>query len=212
MTQNEFGQVVGADLGDWTPPPWPEPAPMIGTYVVLEPIDPAAHAPALFSAFSRSPETMWTYMPFGPFRDAQDLEATLRTIQGYPDWEPYTVLVGGKPVGFLAYLRISPGDGVIEIGSISYSSVVQRTTAATEALFLMMDAAFDLGYRRCEWKCDALNEPSRSAGLRLGFQYEGTFRQATHYKGRNRDTAWFAITDDDWPRQRLRQLSPPDSR
>ena len=112
------------------------------------------------------------------------------------------MLVDDNPVGFLCYLRINPPDGVIEIGSIAFSSAVQRTTSATESLFLMIDSVFALGYRRCEWKCDELNEPSKVAGLRLGFRYEGTFRKATHYKGRNRDTAWFAITDDDWPELR----------
>jgi RimJ/RimL family protein N-acetyltransferase len=107
--------------------------------------------------------------------------------------------VEGRPLGFASYLRIRPRDGVIEIGSIAFSPMLQRTTAATEALYLLMRNAFDLGYRRCEWKCDDLNGPSRSAADRLGFTYEGTFRQATHYKGRNRDTAWYAILDNEWP-------------
>jgi RimJ/RimL family protein N-acetyltransferase len=102
-------------------------------------------------------------------------------------------------VGFAAYLRIQPRDGVIEIGSIVFSPRLQRTTAATEAIYLMLRNVFALGYRRCEWKCDDLNAPSRAAADRLGFTYEGTFRQATHYKGRNRDTAWYAIVNREWP-------------
>ena len=175
---------------------------MVGSHVVLRPLDPGAHAPGLFSAFTESDDAMWTYMPFGPFETEDQLGGVLEQIKGYPDWEPFTVLVDDNPVGFLCYLRINPPDGVIEIGSIAFSSAVQRTTSATESLFLMIDSVFALGYRRCEWKCDELNEPSKVAGLRLGFRYEGTFRKATHYKGRNRDTAWFAITDDDWPELR----------
>jgi RimJ/RimL family protein N-acetyltransferase len=112
---------------------------------------------------------------------------------------PYAILVDGKPVGFLSYLRIDPRGGVIEIGSIVFAPEMQRTAAATETIFLLIKNAFDLGYRRCEWKCDDLNAPSRRAAERFGFIYEGTFRKATHYKGRNRDTAWYAITDDEWP-------------
>ena len=108
-------------------------------------------------------------------------------------------MVDGAPLGYLSYLRIDPAGGVIEIGSIAFSQRLQRTTPATEALYLLLQTAFDLGYRRCEWKCDCLNAASRAAAERLGFRYEGTFRQATHYKGRNRDTAWFAIIDADWP-------------
>jgi RimJ/RimL family protein N-acetyltransferase len=108
-------------------------------------------------------------------------------------------LVDDKVVGFLSYLRIDPPGGVIEIGSIVFAPELQRTTAATEVIFLLLKYAFGLGYRRCEWKCDALNAASRKAAERLGFGYEGTFKKATHYKGRNRDTAWYAITDDEWP-------------
>lgn len=116
------------------------------------------------------------------------------------DWCPYAIVTPGDgPCGIACHLRVQPSIGVIEIGSIVLSPRLQRTTAATEALYLLMRHAFDLGYRRCEWKCDALNAPSRRAAERLGFVYEGTFRQATHYKGRNRDTAWYAIIDADWP-------------
>ncbi len=105
------------------------------------------------------------------------------------------------PVGLASYLRIDPDNGSIEVGHIHYSPLLQRQPAGTEAMFLMMSQVFDeLGYRRYEWKCDALNASSRRAAERLGFTYEGTFRQATHYKGRNRDTAWFSIIDKDWPR------------
>jgi RimJ/RimL family protein N-acetyltransferase len=119
----------------------------------------------------------------------------------------------GRAVGVAAYLRIEPSAGSIEVGHINYSPLLQRTPAATEAMFLMMERVFDLGYRRYEWKCDALNEPSRTAAERLGFSYEGTFRHATVYKGRNRDTAWFSITDTEWPmlRRAFQSWLQPDN-
>ena len=110
-----------------------------------------------------------------------------------------------------SYLRITPGFGTIEVGNIHFGSALKRSRAGTEAMFLMMEYAFSLGYRRYEWKCDALNEPSRNAALRLGFTFEGTWRQATVYKGRNRDTAWFSIIDAEWPHLRqgfMRWLDP----
>ncbi len=118
---------------------------------------------------------------------------------------------GNKPLGLASYLRIDPRSGSIEVGHLAYSPLLQRTAAATEAMYLMMSRAFELGYRRYEWKCDALNAPSRSAAQRLGFTFEGIFRQATVVKGRSRDTAWFAIIDQDWPAIReafIRWLSP----
>lgn len=170
-----------------------------GRWVTLEPLHWRAHGPALFEQFDSAPDSLWTYMPFGPFDHQSDLEETIEAMIDYPDWVPYAIVVDGRPLGFASYLRIQPVDGVIEIGAIALAPPLQKSTSATEALYLMIAHAFQLGYRRCEWKCDALNGPSRSAGRRLGFEYEGTFRQATHYKGRNRDTAWFAIIDKDWP-------------
>lgn len=195
---NEQGQPIGEDLGGWVAPAFPEPQVMSGRWVTLEPLGWEAHGPALFEAFGRAPESLWTYMPFGPFGHPSELKETVEAMTVYPDWLPYAIVVSGTPLGFASYLRIQPPEGVIEVGAITFAPPLQRTTAATEALYLMMSRAFDLGYRRCEWKCDALNEPSRKAGERLGFEYEGTSRQATHYKGRNRDTAWFAIIDEDW--------------
>lgn len=138
-------------------------------------------------------------MTFGPFDGYAEFSSTLQSLLDPPDWSAYALIVDQRPMGFACYLRVNPGDGVIEIGSIVFSPALQRTTAATEAMHLMIGHVFDLGYRRCEWKCDALNEPSRRAATRLGFTYEGTFRQATHYKGRNRDTAWYSIIDAEWP-------------
>jgi RimJ/RimL family protein N-acetyltransferase len=195
---NDFGQPVGDDLGEWAAPHFPEPVSLDGAYVSLEPLRPD-HASSLFPVFSAAPDSLWTYMSIGPFASEGDMEAVFATLIAIPDWLPYAILIDGEAVGFLSYLRIDPPGGVIEIGSIVYAPILQRTAAATEVIYLLLKHAFGLGYRRCEWKCDDLNATSRRAAERLGFKYEGTFRKATHYKGRNRDTAWYAITDDEWP-------------
>ena len=195
---NDFGQSVGDDLGEWAAPPFPEPVSLNGAYVSLEPLLPD-HATSLFPVFSAAPDSLWTYMSIGPFASEGDMGAAFAALIALPDWTPYAALIDGKAVGFLSYLRIDPPGGVIEIGSIVFAPDLQRTAAATEVIYLLLKHAFGLGYRRCEWKCDDLNATSRRAAERLGFRYEGTFRKATHYKGRNRDTAWYAITDDEWP-------------
>jgi RimJ/RimL family protein N-acetyltransferase len=166
---------------------------------MLEPLTADAHAEGLARSFVDAPGSLWTYLATEPLRSADAFAGWIGTIADDDDWRPYAVIVDGEPVGFLSYMRIDAGAGVIEIGSIGLAPSLQRTTAATETMYLLMRRAFDLGYRRLEWKCDALNEPSRRAAERLGFHYEGTFRQAIHYKGRSRDTAWFAIVDSDWP-------------
>jgi RimJ/RimL family protein N-acetyltransferase len=199
---NEFGQPVGAGLEAWTPPSAPEPLTITGSRVELVPMA-LPHAARLFEVFASEPDSLWTYMGIGPFATADELEAALGHMIELADWLPFTIMKDDRPVGFLSYLRIDPKGGVIEIGSIVFSSILQRTPAATEAIYLLLLHAFDLGYRRVEWKCDDLNEPSRRAATRLGFTYEGTFQQATHYKGRNRDTAWYSIIDRDWPPIRL---------
>jgi len=196
---NDFGQPVGAELGDWSAPNGPSAEGLRGDRVRLVPLDAELHARQLFKAFAPAPDSIWTYMSFGPFGGVGDLGATLEALNQNDGWLPYAITVSDLPVGIASYLRIDPANGVLEIGSLAFSPELQRTAAATEALFLMIDHCFELGYRRCEWKCDSLNAPSHAAALRLGFQYEGVFRQATHYKGRNRDTAWYAIVDKDWP-------------
>lgn len=193
-------QPVGPDLEGWTPPGPPPPRPLHGSHVALFPLEPVRDAPALHRELRDAPDSLWTYMGFGPFPDAGSLEATLQRMVDLPDRLPYVIVHGGRAVGFASYLRIMPDDGVIEVGSIVLSPEIQRSTAATEALYLIIGNVFELGYRRCEWKCDHLHAASRAAAERLGFSYEGTFRKATHYKGRSRDTAWYAIVDSDWPR------------
>lgn len=198
-TVNRFGQPIGDDLQGWEPPPFPPRQVITGETTRLEPLDWGAHGEALFEVLSPAPDSLWTYMAFGPFRAPHELKAIIDSMVKRPDWLPYAIVVGDMPLGFASYLRINPPEGVIEIGSIVLAPDLQRTTAATESIYLMIRNVFDLGYRRCEWKCDDLNAASRSAGERLGFRYEGTFRRATHYKGRNRDTAWFSMTDAEWP-------------
>jgi RimJ/RimL family protein N-acetyltransferase len=199
MPINQYGQPVGEALGDWTPPSGvPEPRTLEGRTVTVEPLDLDRHVDALYRVLSDAPPSLWTYMSFGPFEEPSALAGTLQVMVDDPSWQPYAILVDGAPAGFAAYLRIQPRDGVVEIGSITFSPALQRTTPATESLYLMIRNVFEQGYRRCEWKCDDLNAPSRVAATRLGFAYEGTFRRATHYKGRNRDTAWYAITDVEW--------------
>ena len=196
---NEFGQPVGAPLGAWSGARTPTSEDLIGQHVRLRRLEVDADTPELFSLFAASDPAVWTYLPVGPFAEEGELREIFAALTADPTNAVYTIVVDGTVAGFLEYLRIAEHQGTIEIGFITFSPDLQRSTAATETLWLMMRNAFELGYRRLEWKCDALNEKSQAAARRLGFQYEGTFRQATHYKGRNRDTAWFSIIDSEWP-------------
>ena len=199
---NALGQPIGAPLDVDLPRPVPPRAAMAGRFCSVTPFDIQADIHPLFEAFSADTEDrIWTYLPYGPFASVKALtEWAERTCRGSDPMFHTIRDVAGQPVGLASYLRIDPGNGSIEVGHINFAPALQRTPAATEAMFLMMCRAFDtLGYRRYEWKCDSLNAGSVRAATRLGFQYEGTFRQATHYKGRNRDTAWFSIIDKDWP-------------
>ena len=174
---------------------------MTGDHVVLDPMDPALHADGLYETFRHAPDSMWTYLPYGPFERAS-MREQLGLWSGSTD-PMFFVIVDVPtlhPLGWAAFLRIDPDNGTIEVGHISYSPVLARTTAATETMWLMMRRVFEeLGYRRYEWKCDALNARSRAAAERLGFTFEGVFRNAVVYRGRNRDTAWYSMTDKEWP-------------
>ena len=195
---NHLGQPIGPSVGGWTPPPLPARDVLVGRYCRLEPLG-LDHARALWSADLLDTEHRnWTYLPYGPFDRYETYAEWVEHASSTLDPMFYAVLAP-DPVGVASYLRTTPAAGSIEVGHIHFSPLLQRTVAATEAMYLMMRWAFDLGYRRYEWKCDALNAPSRAAAVRLGFTYEGTFRQATVYKGRNRDTAWYSIIDRDWP-------------
>jgi RimJ/RimL family protein N-acetyltransferase len=200
---NEGGQPIGEPVPGWTARPRPPRTDIAGGYCRIEPLDPQLHATDLFDANARDTiGRMWTYLAYGPFARLEDYRAWAEKMAPSDDPLFHAVIdqATGEAVGIAAYLRIEPAVGVIEVGHIAFSPLVQRTPAATEAMYLMMRRVFDeLGYRRYEWKCDALNAPSRVAAERLGFRFEGIFRQATIYKGRNRDTAWYSVIDQDWP-------------
>ncbi|MDE3078785.1 MAG: GNAT family N-acetyltransferase [Paracoccaceae bacterium] len=191
----KFGQPVA----NWSPPPRPESLVLEGRHVRLERLDADQHAGDLHRANSASDE-IWDYLPYGPFNSATAYHRWARGMADQTDPYFFAVrdLATGHAAGVASFLRISPEAGSIEVGHINFSPELQRTRAATEAMYLMMQWAFEAGYRRYEWKCDALNVPSRRAAQRLGFSYEGIFRQATVVKGRNRDTAWFAAIDKEW--------------
>lgn len=202
-TTNVYDQPIGDALPAWTARALPSPAPISGRFCRLEPLDAARHADDLFTAYSQAPDDRaWTYMATGPFATLADYRAHATQAAAAPGFLHYAVidLHTGRAVGTLALMRMDPANGVIEVGFVTFSPLLQRTPISTEAQFLLMQYAFDgLGYRRFEWKCDSLNAPSLVTAKRLGFQFEGIFRQAVVYKGRSRDTAWFSILDTEWP-------------
>ncbi len=201
--ENSLGQPIGFSLAGWTPPAFPTRETLHGSYCRLEPLDPVLHAEKLYEANGLdAAQRMWTYLAYGPFDTLAQYQQWMESACTSNDPLFFAVvdLKTGQPVGVASYLRIDPAVGSIEVGHLAYSPLLQRTPAATESMFLMMRHAFKSGYRRYEWKCDALNAPSRSAAMRLGFTFEGIFRQATIYKQRNRDTAWYSIIDTEWPR------------
>ena len=199
---NALGQPIGFPLEGWESCVHPPHSIMSGKYCRLEPLGPH-HAQALYHAYRQAEnDGDWTYLPYGPFDELEEYEAWVKSVYASHDTLFYAIidLKTGQAVGIASYLRIVPRFGVIEVGHIHFTPALQKTPAATEAMYLMMYHVFEeLGYRRYEWKCDALNAPSRKAARRLGFSFEGVFRQAVMYKGRNRDTAWFSIIDREWP-------------
>ena len=200
---NDIGQAIGFPVESWQASVHPKGSVMHGRFCRLEPIDSRLHARDIYEAFTLDTNHHnWTYLPYGPFESFEDFEGWLVATCVGDDPCFFTVidLTTGKAVGVASYLRITPAVGVIEVGHIHFSPLMQGTPVSTEAMYLMMALIFDdLGYRRYEWKCDSLNRPSCQAAERLGFMYEGIFRQATMYKNRNRDTAWYSILDSEWP-------------
>ena len=200
-TLNSLGQPVGRTLDGWTAPPPPSRGSLVGRHCRVEALDPTRHSGDLYEATEADTEgRIWTYLNYGPFGSPAELRSWAEAAADSEDPLFFTIVdeADGRAAGVASYLRIAPAVGSIEVGSICYPPRLQRTTAATEAMVLMMRNAFELGYRRYEWKCDALNAPSIAAAERLGFTFEGVFRQATIFRGRNRDTAWFAVVDRDW--------------
>ena len=198
---NELGQPVGFAVPNWKPPQPPSRTTLEGRFCVLEPLA-VKHAEALHAANVVNEDgSMWTYMGYGPFATLADYRAWVEGAARASDplFFAFIDRAANKPVGVASFMRIDPANGCIEVGGLAYSPLLQKKPAATEAMYLMMREAFRLGYRRYEWKCNALNAPSRSAAQRLGFSYEGIFRNAMVVKGRNRDTAWYSIVDSEWP-------------
>lgn len=200
MTGPRDPRPLGQPVPNWTPPPRPAPAPMQGRWARLEPLSPEAHAALLFRAYDGH-DGLWHYLPYGPFTSAAMYHRWVREAVRQPDLLFHAIhdRESGRLGGVASFLRIKPEAGSIEVGHINLAPCLQRTRAATEAMVLMMTWVFEAGYRRYEWKCDALNRASRASAQRLGFSFEGVFRHAAVVKGRNRDTAWFAVTDSDWP-------------
>lgn len=199
---NEFGQEIGNPLPHWQSAETPTRQTLEGRYCRVEPVNPDRHLDSLFEAFSLDTDARhWTYLPYGPFPSKDDFRSWMEAtcLDNDPRFYAIVDAVLGRAVGLASYLRIAPRTGSIEVGHLRFSSLLQQQRAATEAMFLMMANAFALGYRRYEWKCDSLNAPSRAAAERLGFRFEGRFRQHTVTKARNRDTDWFSILDTEWP-------------
>ena len=208
MTQhkNSLGQAIGAPLSDWQACQRPPKTAIQGNYSRVETLDIDKHAEDLFHAYANDEDqSNWTYLPYGPFNGEggfEEFKAWIKATCTSDDPHFHTVIdiKNNKAVGIASLMRIEPQIGVIEVGHIHFSPLMQRTPISTEAIYLLMKRIFDeLGYRRFEWKCDSLNTPSNQAAIRFGFIPEGVFRQATMYKGRSRDTSWYSIIDSEWP-------------
>ena len=203
MLRNKYGQPIGPSVENWRRRPGPGRTPLTGRTCRVEPVDVERHADDLFAAHFRAPDDRdWTYLPLERPASEAAFAAYLNDIADSPDPLHYAVIdiEFGKAVGTAALMRIDRENGSIEVGHVRWSPLMQRRIAGTEATYLMMRHAFDdLGYRRFEWKCDGLNARSRGAAVRYGFTFEGVFRNAAVVKGRSRDTAWYSITNEEWP-------------
>ena len=199
---NQFGQLIGDALPDWQPRPYPQRVVLEGQYCRLEPLS-LQHADALFAAHQQAADTRnWTWLLREPEGSVEEYRQWIAGVESLQDPLHFAVIdiPTQQPVGSLALMRIEPNHGVMEVGHVHFSPLLSRTPASTEAQWLLMRYAFEtLGYRRYEWKCNSFNDPSRRAALRLGFQFEGRFRQALVSKGHNRDTDWFSVIDGEWP-------------
>lgn len=201
--ENDMGQQIGEAIPDWSHATRPGQSSLDGQCCRLERLSRTRHAADLFEAFREDIKgANWTYIGVGPFASELEFAEWVEQSASLKDPHFYAMIDNdtGKAVGLAAYMRIKPEHGVIEVGHIVFSSRMQRTRMATEIMYLMMRHAFEeLGYRRYEWKCDSLNAPSKRAAVRFGFEYDGLFKKAVIYKGRNRDTDWYSILDSGWP-------------
>lgn len=199
---NEFGQFIGSALPNWQGVAKPPQQILAGEHTELIPMQFEQHADSLWALIQQEPDaSCWTYLPYGSFATQALFSTWLKGFLANDELLVYAILSGTKVVGWCALMRADVVSGSVEIGHVYYSASLRQSYSATEAMFLLMQQVFSLGYRRCEWKCDDLNAPSKKAALRLGFSYEGVFRQAVVVKGRNRNTAWFSILDSEWPSQ-----------
>jgi len=212
---NEYGQPIGPSITDWKPPSSPARVGIEGRHCALEPLDPSRHTADLLDAHKEAPDSRaWTYLFAGPFQNDSDFHAYVKQSASSSDPMHFAVVDSAtrRALGTMSLMRMDLVNGVIEVGHIAFSPSLQQTIASTEAQYLLMRHVFEeLGYRRYEWKCDHLNDLSRRAALRLGFRFEGIFRQAVIYKQRSRDTAWYSVIDSEWPLLRdafERWLSP----
>ena len=193
----------GEIVSKYKTPPHPKGISLEGDLVFLRPLKASQFAEELFKANSIDKKGLnWAYLPYGPFETLGEYTQWIESFESGDDPVFFAIVSkkNNQAIGIASYLRINPTVGSIEVGHINFSPLLQRTTEATESMYLMMKWAFDNGYRRYEWKCNALNLKSRNAAQRLGFSFEGVFRQMTIVKGRNRDTAWFAMIDKEWER------------
>lgn len=203
---NRYGQPIGPATAAWSPRQRPSRTELAGRYCRLEPVNSQRHGADLYTAYMEAADDRdWTYLFAERPEREEDLDSYLAKLTSSDDPLHFTIIEShsNKALGTAALMRIDPVHGSLEVGSIAFSPRLKRTAAATESMYLMMRLALDeLGYRRYEWKCDSLNAPSRAAAERYGFTFEGIFRNAVVYKGRSRDTAWYSITDQEWPRVR----------
>lgn len=210
---NEHGQPIGLPLPQFTAAQIPEPVDLPGRYGQLTPLTASKHAAGLFLASQEDLNgRLWTYLPFGPFADQEEFTHWLEEKTKQDGVIFFSIISPNQePLGFFSFSRIQPEVASIELANVYFSPRLKQTTLATEAVYLMLNYAFEMGYRRCEWKCNSLNQASIQAALRFGFTYEGTFRNAAVVKGRSRDTSWFSICIEEWPSLRqsfLTWLSP----
>jgi RimJ/RimL family protein N-acetyltransferase len=196
---------MSADLTGWTPPPFPPRQILAGRWCRLEPLSAEKHTADLWRHM-RGHDHLWDYLFPPPPQSEAEYRELLAGMEARSDIVPLTIIdtADGEAKGHLWIMEIRPANGVFEVGSITYSPAMQRTRAATEAIYLVGDNGFSLGYRRYEWKCNTLNEPSKKAAIRFGYTYEGLFRQHMVLKGQNRDTAWYSIIDSEWPARKTR--------
>ncbi|ESQ74451.1 GNAT family N-acetyltransferase [Asticcacaulis sp. AC402] len=212
IREDSFGNPVGKAIADWTGCARLVDVVLEGRCCRVEPYA-TGHAEGLFRAFARGNGGLFSYLPWGPFGSAGEIDEVVRLHSDQRGFQTFVVVTGDGPVGLASYMRYDMPNGSVEIGGLTFSPLLQRTTAATEAMYLMMRHAFDGGYRRYEWKCDQLNAPSKRAAERLGFGFEGVFRNAVVTKGRRRDTAWYSVIVEEWPqvRERLEAWLRPEN-